>query len=247
MTAPLTATYPSLIGRVAFVTGGASGIGAAIVRALAAQGSRVHFVDVDEAGGRTLADETGATFEPCDVRDLPRLLTVIGAIDGITVLVNNAANDQRDDTATVTPELWRDRMAVNLEHVFFASQAVRTSMAAAEGGAIVNFGSLGWQTGAARMVAYGTAKAAIQGLTKGLAREFGPDNIRVNCILPGWVMTERQKLLWVDANGERIMDERQCLPGRVQPEDVADMTLFLASDQARMCTGQHYVVDAGFW
>jgi len=120
-------------------------------------------------------------------------------------------------------------------------------MAAAGGGAIVNFGSLGWQTGARQMAAYGTAKAAIQGLTKGLAREFGHDKIRVNCILPGWVMTERQKSLWLDAAGERLMDERQCLLDRVQPEDVADMVLFLVSDQARMCTGQFYVVDAGFW
>ena len=154
-----------------------------------------------------------------------------------TFFVSNAANDQRDDTVAVTPRLWRDRIAVNLEHVFFASQAVHASMVAAGGGAIVNFGSLGWQTGALRMVAYRTTKAAILGLTKGLARELGPDNIRVNCILPGWVMTERQKLLWVDANGERIMDERECLPGRVQPEDLADMILFLASDQARMYTG----------
>lgn len=247
MTGPYPAIYPSLVGRVAFVTGGAAGIGASIVRALAAQGAHVHFVDVDEAGGSALAKATGATFVPCDVRDVSRLLAILTAVEGITILVNNAANDQRHDVAAVTPELWRDRMAVNLDHVFFASQAVRPSMTAAGGGTIINFGSLGWQTGATRMSAYGTAKAAIQGLTKGLAREFGPDSIRVNCILPGWVMTERQKSHWVDAAGERLMDERQCLPGRVQPEDVADMALFLASDHARMCTGQQYVVDAGFW
>lgn len=247
MTGQLPANYASLAERAAFVTGGAAGIGAAIVRALAAQGARVSFVDVEEAAGARLAAETGASFAPCDVRDVNRLAALVGAVEGLRVLVNNAANDQRHDAADLTPDLWRDRMAVNLDHAFFASQAARPVMAAAGGGAIVNFGSLGWQTGAPRMIAYGTAKAAIQGLTRGLAREFGPDRIRVNCVLPGWVMTERQKALWVDAAGERLMDERQCLPGRVQPEDVADMALFLASDQARMCTGQLYVVDAGFW
>jgi D-xylose 1-dehydrogenase len=242
-----SAVYPSLASRAAFVSGGASGIGAAIVRTLAAQRMHVTFVDIDVTAGERIASETGAVFASCDVLDIDRLTALVGAVEDLRLLVNNAANDQREDTAALTPDRWRESMAVNLDHAFFASRAARPAMARAGGGSIINFGSLGWQTGAPRMVAYGTAKAAVQGLTKGLAREFGGDQIRVNSVLPGWVMTERQKTLWLDAAGERLMDERQCLPGRIQAEDVADMVVFLASDQARMCTGQSFIVDAGFW
>jgi D-xylose 1-dehydrogenase len=241
------ARYSSLAGRTVVITGGAAGIGAAMVQAFAAQGALVHSLDLDADTGAATATAAGASFHQCDITDIEKLQTILRDLGQVDVLINNAGNDQRHAMDDITPALWRDRMAVNLDHAFFASQAVRSGMAAAGGGAIINFGSLGWQTGAVRMVAYGTAKAAMHGLTKGLARELGADHIRVNCILPGWVMTARQKALWVDAAGERMMDERQCLPGRVQSEDVANMAVFLSSDQARMCTGQLYVVDAGFW
>ena len=249
------AAYPSLRDRTVFVTGGAAGIGAAMVRAFAGQGARVAFVDIDEAAGAALAGELGdapggVRFDACDVRDVEALGHVIERVGAelgpVTVLVNNAAHDERHAVDDVTPAYWRDRLAVNLDHAFFASQAVRGGMRAAGGGAIVNFGSTNWLVGGSGMIAYQSAKAAMHGLTKGLARELGPDRIRVNCILPGWVMTERQKALWLDEAGERLMDERQSLPGRVQPEDVADAALFLASEQARMVSGQFFVVDGGW-
>jgi len=242
-------TYRDLMGRTVFITGGAAGIGRAMVERFAAQGARVAFVDIDEVGGADIAAKTGATFTACDVSDVNALQSIIanvGETQGvITVLVNNAAQDQRHDLDKVTPEYWRDRQAVNLDHAFFAAQAVRSQMQAAGGGSIINFGSTNWLVGGSGMIAYQTAKAAMHGLTKGLSREFGPDNIRVNCILPGWVMTERQKSLWLDKAGEKWLDERQALPGRVQPEDVAQMALFLGSFQASMCSGQFFIVDGG--
>ena len=240
------AIYPGLEGHAILVTGGAAGIGAAIVRAFAGQGARVAFCDRDEAGGAALSEATGAAFHPCDVTDLPALEEVVLRAGPLHALINNAGHDERHAVEDVTPGYWRDRLAVNLDHVFFASRAARPGMAAAGGGSIVTFGSTNWMVGGAGLIAYQAAKAAIHGLTKGLAREFGAERIRVNGILPGWVMTERQRTLWLDEAGERLLAERQCLPDRVEPEDVADMALLLASDAARMCTGQFLTVDAGW-
>jgi len=247
----MNASYPDINGRGVFITGGAAGIGASMVRAFAGQGARVAFVDIDEQAGVALAAETGAGFYQCDVCDIEKLTAIFEQVSEqngpIGVLVNNAANDHRHAVEDVTPDYWRNRMQTNLDHAFFMSQAVQSQMRGAGGGAIINFGSLNWLTGGSGMIAYQTAKAAVHGLTKGLAQEFGADNIRVNCILPGWVMTERQKTQYYDKAGEQMLKERQPLPGHVQPEDVAGMAVFLASDSARMCTGQFFVVDGGLY
>ena len=246
----MTVRYPSLGGAAVLVTGGAAGIGAAMVRAFAGQGARVAFIDVDEERGAAVAEETDALFLRRDLRDVPALRDAVAwagrELGPIGVLVNNAAHDERHAVAEVTPDYWRDRLAVNLDHAFFAAQAVHPGMRDAGGGAIVNFGSLNWQKGGAGLIAYQAAKAAVHGLTMGLAREWGRDGVRVNCILPGWVMTERQRALWLDEAGEREIDARQTLAGRVEPEDCAAMALFLASDQARMCTGGFFAVDGGW-
>ena len=252
----LTNTYPSLGRAPVFVTGGASGIGEAIVRAFAAQGAKVAFVDIDEARGEALAAELAATggppplFMACDIRDTEALR---GSIEqararhgDLAVLVNNAANDTRHALAKLTPDDWDDRLAINLRPMVFAAQAVAGQMARRGGGAIVNFGSISWKTGMAGMVAYTTAKAAVHGLTRSLARELGPARIRVNTVTPGWVMTERQLALWVDAAGEAEIDARQCITDRLAPADIAAMVLFLASDDARLCTSQDFTVDGGW-
>jgi D-xylose 1-dehydrogenase len=250
------ATYPSLRGRVVFITGGASGIGASLVEHFAEQGARVAFVDiVDEAAMalvRRLAD-AGAPepwFRRCDIRDIPALQATIRdaaqALGPIKVLVSNAAHDERHAIESVTVEYWEDRMQVNLRHQFFAAQAVVPIMRAAGGGAIVNFGSSSWHMGLGGMPAYVTAKAGIEGLTRGLARDLGPHDIRVNCVIPGWIMTERQIRLWLTPEGEAELMERQCLKEKLYPPDVARMALWLAADDSRMCTNQTYVVDGGW-
>lgn len=239
------AVYPYLEGRGVFITGGAGGIGAAMVRGFAEQGARTVFVDIDEPAGRALADGSGATFVPCDVADTDRLTSIIEDSGPLSVLVNNAAHDERHEVDGVTPEYWRNRLAINLDHAFFAARAASVQMESEGGGSIINFGSTNWLAGGKGMIAYQTAKAGMHGLTKGLANEFGPRNIRVNCILPGWVMTQRQKEKWFNEDGQRWLNDRQALPGHIEPEDVADMALFLASDAARMCTGQFYTVDGG--
>jgi len=245
----MSAIFSDLKDRTVFITGGAAGIGAAMVEAFAAQGARTAFIDIDAQAGKALSDATGARFDACDVCDLDALQAIIAdvgaAVGNISVLVNNAANDERHEVDTVTPDYWRERLAINLDHVFFAARAVRPQMQAQGHGSIVNYGSTNWLAGGSGMIGYQTAKAAIHGLTKGLSREFGPDQIRVNCILPGWVMTERQKTLWLDEAGERWLNERQALPGRIEPADVANMALFLGSDAAHMCTGQFFTVDGG--
>jgi D-xylose 1-dehydrogenase len=250
------AVYPSLSGRVVFVSGGATGIGAAMVDAFAAQGCRVAFVDIDTAAAEALAGRLAASpggkplFVPCDVTDIgalqAALARVAAALGPIRVLVNNAANDRRHALSETTPELWDATVAVNLRHHFFAAQAVAPGMEAAGGGSIVNFGSVSWMNKTPGMPAYTASKAAVKGLTRCLARELGPKNIRVNTIVPGWVMTEKQLRLWVTPEGERRMDEGQCLKGRLQPSDIAAMALFLASDDSRMCTAQDFIVDAGW-
>jgi D-xylose 1-dehydrogenase len=250
------ASYPSLRDRSVFITGGGSGIGASLVRHFAAQGSRVAFVDIAiEASEQVVAEVAAAgdlepLFIPCDLRDVEALRRAIrGAADAhgpITVLVNNAAHDERHAFDSVTPEYWDERIAVNLRHQFFAAQAVHPMMKAAGGGSIVNFGSVSWMIGQGGMPGYSAAKAAVMGLTRSLARDFGPDNIRVNSIAPGWIMTERQIALWLDEEGERELMRRQCLKRKLYPDDMARIVLFLAADDSSALTNQTYIADGGW-
>lgn len=255
MTSSQFASYPSLKGRGVIITGGASGIGAALVEAFCAQGARVAFLDRDREEGSALvqriaADKGTLTFWPCDVTDTPHLKSTIGeaiaALGGLGVLINNAANDTRHSTAELTPEGWDDCMAINLKQQFFATQAVIPALMAAGGGSIICLGSIAWLRGTTGMIGYTTAKAAVQGLVRTLARELGPHRIRVNALLPGWTMTERQLKLWVDAQAEQEIAKGQCLPDKLLPSDVARMALFLAADDSRMCTQQTFIVDGGW-
>jgi len=246
------AVYPSLAGRVVFVTGGGSGIGAAIVAAFAQQKSRVAFVDIDEKAAAAVQAALGDTpshFERCDVRDVAALRGAIAnareRLGPITVLINNAARDDRHASEEVTPEYWDERMAVNLKHQFFAAQAVLPDMKAAKWGSIINFGSSSWMTGQGGMVAYTAAKSAVLGLTRSLARDFGAYNIRVNAIAPGWILTERQRSLWLTPESKARLMEAQCLKRELNGEDIARVVLFLSSDEAGAITSQHYVVDGG--
>jgi NAD(P)-dependent dehydrogenase (short-subunit alcohol dehydrogenase family) len=226
-----------------------------MVEGFVRQGAKVAFVDIDAPASDNLIQKLkGAPVLPrfwqCDVRDIGQLRDAIrktqSGFGDIGVLINNAARDDRHSVENVTVEYWDERVAVNLRHQFFASQGVIDQMKRLGGGSIINFGSISWMTATGGMPAYTASKAAVHGLTRGLARDFGPFNIRANTISPGWVMTERQKKLWLTAEGERQMDELQCLKGRLQPEDVANMALFLASDDARMITSQNMIVDAGW-
>lgn len=245
------ATYPSLAGTSVFVTGGASGIGEVMVRAFAEQGSRVGFVDIDAAGGARLADELGASvhFQPCDLRDIGALKTAFAALKGAVgpagVLCNNAARDDRHGWAEVTPDYYDERIATNLRHMFFAIQAVAPDMIQAGKGSIINFGSNSWWEASGGMPVYTTAKAAVHGMTRSFARDLGPNRIRVNTVVPGWVMTERQKQLWVTPDKMERQMQRQCLPDPIEPVYLARMALFLASDDAAMCTANNYMVEAG--
>jgi NAD(P)-dependent dehydrogenase (short-subunit alcohol dehydrogenase family) len=245
----LRAIYPSLRGKRVLVTGGGSGIGAGIVEGFVRQGSDVAFFDVAETESRALAEQLGTRFERVDLTDtaatrsaIARLIEEGGPFD---VLVNNAASDDRHSIDEVTDSYWDDRLNVNLKHLFFCAQAVLPGMRQRGGGAIINLGSISWHLGLEGLVLYQTAKAAIEGLTRSLARELGPDNIRVTCVVPGNVRTPRQ-LRWYTPEGEAEIVEAQCLKGRLAPEDVAAMVLFLASDDARLVTGHEYFVDAGW-
>jgi NAD(P)-dependent dehydrogenase (short-subunit alcohol dehydrogenase family) len=247
-------SYPSLKGRTVLVTGGGSGIGEAIVRQFLAQGSRVAFIDIDvEASNRLLAslpDRAEAHFEPCDLRDIAALRGAVAgareALGPITILVNNAARDDRHGIEDVTPEYWDERIAVNLKHQFFCAQAVAPDMVAAGGGAIINMGSVSWVIGQGNMPCYTTAKSAVQGLTRALARDLGPKNVRVNSILPGWIMTQRQQDLWLTPEGEVELMTRQCLKRKLVPDDIARVVLFFAADDSAACTNQSYIVDGGW-
>ena len=247
----VAARYPDLVGRTVFVSGGGSGIGAAFVRAFAGQGARVAFVDIADAPSQALVAELGSAvrYWRCDVRDIVALKAAIteahDAFGPIRVLVNNAARDDRHKFDEVTPEYWDDNQAVNLRHQFFAAQAVAPQMASAGGGSIINLGSVSWMRGRPEIAGYTTAKAAINGLTRTLARELGERNIRVNCIVPGAIVTERQRALWLSPEKERQFLEQQCLKFRLSEDDVARTALFLASDESRAITGQNLVVDAG--
>ena len=245
------AHYPSLQGRGVLITGGASGIGAAMARAFHAQGARVAVLDWDAEAGAALAQALpGLIFAHCDVTDTPALQAAISEsivqLGGLSALINNAADDSRHSFTDLTPEAWDRCIAVNLKHYLFAAQAAAPAIAAGGGGSIICLGSIAWLNNTTGMIGYTTAKAGVHGMVRTLARQLGPQNIRVNALLPGWTMTERQRALWVDAAAEREIDAAQCLPGRVTPEDVARMALFLAADDSAMCTQQSFVVDGGW-
>jgi NAD(P)-dependent dehydrogenase (short-subunit alcohol dehydrogenase family) len=245
------AIYPSLRDRRVVITGGASGIGAEIVRAFAAQGAHVGFLDRDADAGAALLEglDGNVAFESCDLRDIEALRGALAALRtrmGPTdVLVNNAARDDRHDWRDVTPEYWDERMATNLRHMVFAIQATAPGMIAAGGGSIVNLGSNSWWEASGNMPAYTTAKSAVHGLTRTMARDLGSHRIRVNTVVPGWVMTERQKALWATPEALEKHRQRQCLPDLIAPVYIARMVLFLASDDAAMCTAQNFFVEAG--
>lgn len=250
------ALFPSLRGQRVFVTGGGTGIGAAIVAAFAEQGAQVAFVDVAEAESAALAQRLSADGHPapwwraCDVRDVAALKDAIEAatneLGDFSTLVNNVARDDRHTIESVTPEYWDERMAVNQRPAFFAIQAVVPGMRRMGGGSVINMGSTGWQSKGSEYPCYAIAKSSVNGLTRGLAGSLGPHRIRVNTVSPGWVMTERQIKLWLNAAGEEAIKRNQCLPDKLQPSDVARMVLFLASDDAAMCTAQEFKVDAGW-
>ncbi len=248
------ANYPSLKDAIVYLTGGASGIGEETVRAFAAQGSHIGFVDMDDERGKALADElrgTGATvhFERCDLRNIDELKTAFAglksALGPAGVLVNNAARDDRHPWQDVTPDYYDERIASNLRHMFFATQAVAPDMIAAGKGSIINFGSNSWMESTGGMPVYTSAKAAVHGMTRSFARDLGPHRIRVNTVVPGWIMTERQKQLWVTDEKLDWQKRRQCLPDLIEPVYLARMVLFLASDDAAMCTGNNFIVEAG--
>jgi NAD(P)-dependent dehydrogenase (short-subunit alcohol dehydrogenase family) len=245
-----SAIYPSLKGKRVVVTGGASGIGAALVAGFARQGAETIFVDILDSAGRDLVANLGDAaiapkFHPLDLRDLKAVEEFFRAVGPIDILVNNAASDDRHTLENITPDYWDDRIAVNLRHMLFAAKAAMPGMKARGGGAIINFGSISWHLGLPDLTLYEISKAGIEGMTRALAREFGPDNIRVTCILPGNVKTERQAR-WYTAEGEKEIIALQSLKTRIAPEQVASLALFLASDDGCMCTGHNYWIDAGW-
>lgn len=250
------ASYHSLKDKRVFVTGGASGIGECIVTEFAAQGAKVAFVDIAAEAGLDLCERLAKEgyekpiFRHCDIRDIPALQAhmraLVQQIGEFDVLVNNAGNDDRHNPEDVTLEYWDDRIAINQRPMFFACQAVIAGMKKNGGGSIINLGSISWHIANGNYAVYTTTKAAVSGLTRGLARDLGPYNIRVNTVTPGWVMTERQMKLWLDPAGEQEIEARQCLPGRLQPWHVARMVMFLASDDSAMCTAQEFIVDGGW-
>ncbi|WP_343518038.1 SDR family oxidoreductase [Sphingomonas sp.] len=248
------ALYPSLAGKRVLVTGGGSGIGAGIVEGFARQGADVTFFDIAETDSRLLVERLAegghkACFERVDLTDVATLQAAIARLiersGGFDILVNNAANDDRHSIDDITEAYWDERLSVNLKHMFFCAQAVMPAMRAKGGGVIVNLGSISWHLGLNDLVLYQTCKAAIEGLTRSLARDLGRDGIRATCVIPGNVRTPRQ-LQWYTPEGEAEIVAAQCLDGRLAPEDVAAMVLFLASDDARLVTGHSYFVDAGW-
>jgi NAD(P)-dependent dehydrogenase (short-subunit alcohol dehydrogenase family) len=250
MTSPYESVrYRSLEGRSVLITGGASGLGAAMVEAFVQQGARVAFLDIDVAAGAALAARTGARFVECDLLDIEALRSAVTQIEtaheGIGVLVNNAGKDDRQALETVEPADWRRHLAFNLDHQFFATQAVSKRMLERGSGSIVMLGSVSWMRGRPGMAGYSTAKAAINGLTRTLARELGPGGVRVNCIVPGAIVTERQRTLWLTPQLDAEFIALQALKFRLTAEHVARMALFLGSDESGGCTGANFLVDAG--
>jgi NAD(P)-dependent dehydrogenase (short-subunit alcohol dehydrogenase family) len=249
------ATYPSLDGMPVVISGGASGIGETLVREFAAQGARVGFVDIAAGLGRKLQAELAAAgqavrFTECNIKDARAYQAAIAGFAQVhgpaLALVNNAAHDERHDWDKVTPEYWDDRIAVNLKHAFFAAQAVAPGMIAAGKGSIINVGSVSWMVMSPKIPVYETAKAAAHGLTRALARELGKSGIRVNTLVPGWIMTERQLSKWIGDAENRMLDEVMALAGRCYPEDVARMAMFLAADDSKMISAQDFIVDGGW-
>jgi NAD(P)-dependent dehydrogenase (short-subunit alcohol dehydrogenase family) len=253
---PSRATYPDLAGKSVFITGGGSGIGAAFTDAFARQRAKVAFLDIatepSQALAKKIATETGNAphFFQCDVRDIAALQSAIDQahekIGDISVLINNAASDDRHSFESVTPEYWDERLATNLRHMFFAAKSIAPQMQRLGGGSIINMSSIIWRLAITGLPAYSTCKAAVIGLMRTQAREYGQHNIRVNAISPGAVWTERQIKLWYTPEFEQEMMKGQCLTARILPEDVANMALFLASDAAAKCTAQDFTVDAGW-
>lgn len=249
------ARYPSLSGRSVLVSGGATGIGASFVAHFAAQGARVAFLDIDDAGAQALIASLGEVehaplYLRCDVTDLDALHAAIvqarERIGPIAVLVNNAANDVRHAFGATSAADFERNVAVNLRHQYFATQAVAADMRALGGGSVICLGSTGWMIKNAGYPMYAMNKSAVHGLVNGLARELGHERIRINALVPGWVITEKQRRLWLDEEGEEQIRRAQCLPGHLQPDDLARMALFLAADDSRMCTGQSFIVDGGW-
>lgn len=253
------ARYPSLAGKVVLITGGATGIGAAFVEHFFDQGAKVAFFDIDTNAGEALADQLGADladgqFRPMFLRvDLTNIdalrkgiADVRSTLGPVGVLVNNAANDRRHKIEDVTPESYDAGIAVNVRHQFFAAQAVIDDMKQLGGGSIVNLGSISWMLKQGNFPVYVTAKSAVQGMTNGLARDLGPFNIRVNTLVPGWVMTEKQRRLWLDESGKRAIKDGQCIDAELLPEHLARAALFLASDDSRMMTAQEVIIDGGW-
>ena len=250
MTSPYSAVrYSSLQGRSVLITGGASGLGAAMVEAYVEQGARVAFLDIDVASGTALASRTGARFLECNLLDIDTLRRTVREVeatqDGVSVLINNAGKDDRQALETIEPADWHRHLAFNLDHQLFASQAVAQGMAQRGGGSIIMLGSVSWMRGRPGMAGYTTAKAAINGLTRTLARELGPTGVRVNCIVPGAILTERQKALWLTPEKDAEFIGLQALKFRLTAEHVARMALFLGSQESEGCTGANFVVDAG--
>jgi D-xylose 1-dehydrogenase len=245
----LSATYPELKGRVVIITGGATGIGAAFVKAFTQQGARAAFIDVDATAGAALAAETGAWFERCDVTDAPAfrasLRKAVAEHGALDILINNVANDQRHEADELTAESWRGALAVNLDAAMFGAQIGYEAMRPLRAGVIINVSSINALLAPAGMAAYVAAKSALLGLTKALAREWGPANIRVNAISPGWVVTERQLQSWLTPEAEADWMKQVALKRRIEPGDVANLALFLASDDAALITGQNFVIDGG--
>ena len=250
------AKYGSLQGKRVLITGGGSGIGESLVAEFAAQGALVAFVDIaveaSEALCRRLAEAglTAPIFRHCDITDIPSLQAVMAELadklGDFDILVNNAANDQRHQAQDVTLEYWNERIAINQRPMFFTCQAVFEGMKRQGGGSIINVSSISWHMKSGGYPVYATTKAAVVGLTRGLARDFGAHNIRVNTVTPGWVMTQRQIDLWVDDAAEVEIKKSQCLPSKLMPQDIAAMVLFLASDDGAMCSSQEFIVDAGW-
>ena len=250
------ARFPSLNGRSVFVTGGGSGIGAAIVSAFAEQGAKVAFIDVAQEASERLVQQLADAGLPkpwwraCDVKDIAALQAAIrdaaAALGDFSALVNNVASDDRHSLESVTPDYYDERIAINERPAFFAIQAAVPGMRRLGAGSIINLGSTGWQGKGTGYPCYAIAKSSVNGLTRGLAKMLGQDRIRINTVSPGWVMTERQIKLWLDAEGEKELARNQCLPDKLQPHDIARMVLFLASDDAAMCTAQEFKVDAGW-
>lgn len=249
------ARYPSLEDRPVFISGGGSGIGAVLVEQFARQGARVGFVDIAAESSRTLVEKLkdarhAPTFEPCDLTNIAALKSAMARIEAkigtVEVLLNNAANDDRHRWEDVTPEYWDERMAVNLRHQFFTIQAFAPGMKRLKSGSIINFSSISCMVTPPNMPVYISAKAAVVGLTRSMARELGGDNIRVNCILPGAIVTERQTRLWRDPETDRKILDSQCLKRQLVPADVARLALFLAADDSSAITNQCYVVDGGW-